>query len=365
MFKLRPIAALALGASLLQACTTPPMLGMQAVLRVHHSSDQTAATYYQLGKYHQEHGNLELAVTAYTHSIALDSRQLEPRNALAAALAGQGRLDEAKSVLLQLVTDYPAVAHPYNNLGYVYFMQGNYSAAVTSLQHALALDAGYERARNNLDAAQAAVASHAGPAAAAPALAAASDMSAGVLVGAAAPLLNPKEENASGPQSAGEQLKAAAPVLQVSVDPALLPLEQAPILPVVHAAAPLLPEQAAAQALAAARSSRLEITNGNGVVGMARRMGRMLGLSGIAVSRITNERPYTRQTTKIQYRLGFHEEAKVLQTALNGHAVMVLTNNLSATSDVQLLLGKDAVGHVALIEGMGKTPLLAMNQATN
>ena len=402
MFKLRPIVAFLIGAGLLQACSAPPTrqeLGMQAVMRVRHSSDQTAATYYQLGKYHQEHGDLELAVTAYTHSIALDGRQVEPRNALGAALAGQGRLEEAKSVLLQLIADYPAMAHPYNNLGYVYFMQGNYSAAVTTLQHALALDAGYERARNNLDAAQAAVARHAEPAATAPVLAAVPDKAGSIPAAAQAPAPTAREEEAPAAltadlapvQPASTTLVPTDPALappeaqaRVSVDPALAPPSEValerivpklnePALQAVTERAPTerppVPAPVATAPPAApavpGKAPRLEIANGNGVTGMAKRARRMLGLSGIAVSRLTNERPYRQQITKIQYRLGFQREAKALQDALKGHALMVVANDLSPASDVRLVLGKDAVAHMASIEGMSREPLLAMYQARN
>ena len=388
MFKLRPIAFL-IGAGLLQACSAPPTrqeLGMQAVMRVRHSSDQTASTYYQLGKYHQEHGDLELAVTAFTHSIALDGRQLEPRSALGAALAGQGRLDEAKSVLLQVVADYPAMAHPYNNLGYVYFMQGNYSASVSTLQHALALDAGYERARNNLVAAQAALASHAEPAATAPVLAGAPDKAGSTPAVLAAPAPAAKQEDAPAAitadlapgQPASEMPEPAQPAsalpeqpVSVSVDPALAPQSQValkrsvPDLNMLQAATepvpaerPLGPTLVAtappAAPAAPGKPSRLEIANGNGVTGMAKRARQMLGLSGIAVSRLTNVRPYTQQITKIQYRLGFQREAKALQDALQGHALMVLANNLSPASDVRLVLGKDAVAHMASLDGAAK-----------
>ena len=98
---------------------------------------------------------------------------------------------------------------------------------------------------------------------------------------------------------------------------------------------------------------------------MAKRARHMLGLSGIAVSRLTNKRPYTQQITKIQYRLGFQREAKALQHALKGHAHMAVANNLSPASDVRLVLGKDAVAHMASIDGVARGTLLAMNQATN
>ena len=351
MFKLRPIV-LALGVCLLQACAAPPAkteMTLQPVLRVRHSSDQAAATYYQLGKYHQDRGNLDLARAAYSHSIALDSRPMEARNALAVIDAQQGRLDDATALLRQLVADYPAVAYLHNNLGYVYAMQGNDDAAVAALQRALALDAGNERARNNLQAVQAALAGHGAPAATAP-----TPVPAVPAQGLA--IVTPPET----PQARMEVVQIEPNVYQLrlkaAVDSVLADLQAGEP---VAAAATLA--SVPASSVPPSKAARVEIANGNGVAGMAKRVKGVLGRHGIAVSRLTNALPYTQQDTKIQYRAGYEQAAEALKQALQGHAVLAAANSSSGPSDVRLLLGRDAIASMALIEGSDGEPLLALN----
>ncbi|MDO8775841.1 MAG: tetratricopeptide repeat protein [Burkholderiaceae bacterium] len=381
MMKHRPLV-LALGACLLQACTTPPakqematQVAIHPVLQIRHSSDQTAASYYQLGKYHLERGNLDLARTAYNFSITLDSRQLEVRNALAALYAQQGKLDEAKALLLQIVADYPEVAHPYNNLGYVYYLQNNYDAAVTHLQRALVLDSGNERARNNLDAVQMALANRGERTTMTPVL---------TRQAAAQPPPPPSEPVTSSvadtrsqglmimspplePQARMEVVQIVPNVYELRLKNAIdsvlaeLQTEKAPVR-----VAPSTPAGVIAIATSTAtKMSRVEVANGNGVAGMAKRISKVLGQHGIAVSRLTNERPYKQQDTKIQYRLGYEQTAEGLKQALQGQAVVVLSQHLPGNSDVRLVLGRDAIAQMALIEGSASTSLMALNSVSN
>lgn len=447
MFTLRPIV-IALGAGLLQACVAPPTqkeLTMQPVLRVRHSADQTAATYYQLGKYHQERGNVDLARAAYAYSVELDGRQLEARNALAAIHAQQGRLEDAKVLLLQLVAEYPAVAHPYNNLGYVHYLQGDYDAAVTTLQRALVLDSENPRTRNNLQAAKVELAKlgerPAVALAPAPAPAPATIDTQGVLPGEATATIaeNRKDEMTVTATAVSAPAPAPAPALvpvpvpvpaaavqrpaELAVPPAPAPrtqelavvippsvpqarmevvqvvpnvfeLRPKPAVAAVAAVAPVIaerqPEKAAVGAatlvpvpvpvpvpalatavattsppsVAATKMSRVEVSNGNGVTGMAKRIKGVLGKYGIAVSRLTNDRPFKQLDTKIQYRAGYEQAAESLKLALRGNAVVVPVNSLSGNTDVRLVLGKDAVAHMALIEEWASQSRLASNGAS-
>lgn len=411
MFTLRPLT-IALGACLLQACVAPPTqkeLAMQPVLRVRHSADQTAATYYQLGKYHQERGNVDLARAAYAYSVELDGRQLEARNALAAIHAQQGRLEDAKVLLLQLVADYPAVAHPHNNLGYVQYLQGNYDAAVSTLQRALVLDSGNPRTLNNLQAAKVELAKLGERPAAALASASATKDAQGappektaantaairqdeMTVMAAStpapvplpipvPAVQRPAESAVSPAPAPrtQELAVAIPpsvpqtrMEVVQVVPNVFELRPKPVMSpvvaekqaekaVVVATAPVAaPAITPSPALAAAtKPSRVEIANGNGITGMAKRIKGVLGRYGIAVSRLTNDRPFKQLDTKIQYRAGYEQAAEGLKFALRGHAVVVPVNSLSGNTDVRLVLGKDAVAHMALIEEWANQSQLA------
>lgn len=417
MFVLRPIVV-AMGACLLQACmTTPPahdevallapkaaapaplpetpQLTIQPVMRVSHSVNQSAATFYQLGKYHLERGNLDFARSAYEASIVLDGQQLEARNALAALDATQGKLDSAEALLIQIVADFPEVAHPHNNLGYVYYLQSNFEAAQRTLQRAIALDAGNERARNNLNAVNIALARLGNRDAVVVAQAATPEQqiaqtseSVASVVAAELATATPIEARAQSlaiistplqrlaeriePQARMEMVQIVPNVFELRLKPitasnntvlaGLKDTTPEPLSAVAEVLATLLPSVSSVPtSAAAAKTSRIEVANGNGVTGMAKRISSVLSRQGISVSRLSNDLPYKQLETKIQYRAGFEKTAANLKNALKGHAVTVFTPTLSANSDVRLVLGKDAIAHMALIEGMSSDNVLALN----
>lgn len=448
MFVLRPLVV-AMGACLLQACmTTPhakdevatsiptaaptaapatvaqsPQLTIQPVMRVSHSANQSAVTFYQLGKYHLERGDLDFARSAYEASITMDGQQLDARNALAALDATQGKLDAAKALLIQIVTDFPEVAHPYNNLGYVYYLQSNFEAAERTLQRAIALDAGNERARNNLNAVNIAlarlgnrdtvtlalaptptaeqqpqeikpltlplmqaaqadqfVAKTSEPVAVSVAVEA---VEASAAFAAATPLETrtqglaiispPPEQTVAAriePQASKElvqivpyvfELRLKQPNTMLLADVKLEKPIPATTPPTAVSAVLPTPLPTELPSITLALSSRIEVANGNGVTGMAKRISGVLSRQGINVSRLSNELPYKQLETKIHYRAGFEKTAAGLKNALKGHAEMVLTPTLSLKADVRLVLGKDAIAHMALIESMSSDTVLAMN----
>ena len=365
-----------LGAGLLQACIAPPAvkkeMAMEPLLRVRHSSEQTAATYYQLGKYHQERGNIDLARDSYKHSLSLDKQQLDARNALATIYSQQGKLNEAKALLLELIAEYPLVAHPHNNLGYVYFIEGNYEAAVKTLKHALIFDKKIERTLNNLYAAELAQA-RVNEAVTSVAKRAA-DVSVAVVI-SNEPVLD-EPARAIGNTTKTEQIKAislvSVPVevksasqdaaLQTSLLEAKKQVELTPLLTSSSAHSLDLEIPAPANS-STSRQARVEVSNGNGVSGMAKWMGGFLGRQGIAVSRLTNEYPFTRETTKIQYQAGFKESAQALQKALQGDTLLMPINQATDRFDVRLVLGQDAIAKIAKItqsDQVNRATLLAL-----
>ena len=427
---MRPLA-LAACAVLLQACAAPPPqvakkeLAMEPLLRLGHSSGQTALSYYQLGKYHQERGNDALAIDAYRHSLVLDSQQLEARNALAAVYSQQRKLDEAKSLLLDLVAQYPAVAHPYNNLGYIYFIEGNYSAAVQTLKRALVLDFANERARNNLRLAEQALAKsetgnpvtlQAGASVntlnmtsppdaineLTPALITSGpenrDQIAGLIstkntmtadaTGDTGKIKQPDQPAAKMPglvpQARMELVQLAANVLELRLKPGLdgKPVnviaaspDQAPAKVVMQVLEKMLIKTAVTLDSKvqvqvqvpglATRAAKIQVANGNGVVGMARRVSHVLGKSGIAVSSLANERPYVQQETKILYRAGYEQTANLVRQALRGEAVLVQASQMAANADVRLVIGEKAISQLARLEAESGAPLATVNAQTD
>jgi hypothetical protein len=92
---------------------------------------------------------------------------------------------------------------------------------------------------------------------------------------------------------------------------------------------------------------------------MAKRIKQVLGRQGIAVSRLTNARPFQQVETTIEYRAGHALHAEHLRDALRGHAVLVAAPNLPTLSDVRLVLGKDATVHLAWLNSVDNSPPLA------
>lgn len=401
----------------------PPtrQLAVQPVVRGDQPGNQ-AASWNRLARFHHERGQLALALGAYAQSLALDASQLEARNAVAVIEAQQGNLESSRKALVALVNDFPGEAQPHTNLGYVLHLMGDHAGATRTLRRAMALGAG-PKAFQNLQLAEAAMGkapaddaprlAEAQVPAPAPAIAtapavmpAAAPATVEVKVAtnahatdraspvpstpmrsepaplAAAPLAAakpavevgtialpaPAEAQRSAPQQLTvlstaarevathmELVKVAANVYELK-DRASAAPAVAPAVPV--AAAPKPAAQAVPQA-DKVRMARLEVANGNGVAGMARRFRSLLGQMGIPVDRLSNDKPYQQVATTIQYSPGFERQAASLQKALQGKARLA-SKPLSA-SDVRLVLGKDATMTLSAATEAAGLSLIAMH----
>lgn len=320
------------GACLLQGCATAPpteQLKVQPNLQVRHSSSETAEAYYQLGRTHQLQGNLDMALSGYTYAIARDPRHMEARNALAAIHAQQGRLDQARAMMLALVADYPDFAQGHNNLGYIDHLRGAHAQAANSIRRALALDPRNERARNNLRLIEAALGRDT-PAAPSAAVA---------LAGA-------------DPATHAAQSGAAPQMALVQVVPNVYALKMLPKLArPVAAALPL-----AAHALP---PSRIDVANGDGTPGLARRVGALFGQHGFPVARLSNEKPFGQHTTRIDYRPAYVRQAEALRKLIDGPVQLAPVPTLAAGADLRVVLGKDTQRAMALHDSAKRLTLAA------
>lgn len=377
----KPILAAVATLCLLQGCATAPpataprAMKMTPLLQVQNSADQTAATYYQLGKFHQERGNKEAARAAYAQSIGLDRRQIEARNALAVLHSGDGRLDEAKALLTQLVRDYPRVAYLHNNLAYVNLLRGEPDAAIPALKNALALEPGNARALNNLGLVQAAliekrnrmtaalglaevIVGRAGAGAAAEKVPEQAS-TAGIAATRTAPLATLAAASPIGlePQSAQSRMEV------VQVLPNVIELRQRAAGPAVTSAVashskekPAKEERTVTPApLVAApqprdRPFRFDVANGNGITGMAQKMRDVLAHRGIVAARVSNRKPFDKKNTEIFYVAGYEKEAERVRSALAENVTLTAVPSLAGMQDVQLVLGQDAVGYAGLAD---------------
>jgi len=146
-----------------------------------------------------------------------------------------------------------------------------------------------------------------------------------------------------------ELIKIAGNVYELKARVAAEPAA-APVISAAPNMAAAIEPKPAVQAVPQAdkvRMARLEVSNGNGVTGMARRFRGLLGQMGIPVERLSNSKPYNQATTTIQYSPGFEKQAASLQKALQGKAQ--LASKQLVASDVRLVLGKDAQVSMAAV----------------
>lgn len=353
--RIRPAGLAILSAVMLSSCVSVPG-PMQALIQplqeVRHGTDALAEAYYRLGRLYQERGELDQALNAYTHAIARDPTAPDSRIAAAVIHAQQGRLAQAKAMLLAVCTDYPSLDQALNNLGYVYYLEGDYEAATQAFRTVLARDPGSQRALNNLRLAQGA---GAGGASALATIAPVPAQAAPVTVPSAAP---PAAGSAARP-AAHDGPSASGGMQLVQIGPSVYELKVAPVESTPHAPVAGSPAGLAVPTI----EGRLEISNGNGDTGLAKRFRDMLAGRGIRAGRLTNTKPFGKAATRIEFRPGYESAAQALHAVLGGKALLRPQARLSDPTDIRLVLGKDAAGALAQLNTPG-TALLAATATT-
>lgn len=377
---IRRIALCIQGAVLLAGCAMlqkdePLALKVAPAQTVRHGAERAEAQ-YALGRYYRGQARYGQAVAAFRDALQANPEHAEARDALGVILASQGRHEEAIAELEKAVASAPRSVSIRNNLGYAYRLQGRNAEAVATLEMAAALDPASARVRDNLQMARASAAGDEKIAKLAPA-------KTEVVQASVAPANRAQESVAvaSLPSSAtppSAPLAAVAPAASQSVAAALSSARSEsesealrPVASGVPAPQPSSPAsvnevvaQALAQvslpppvALSTEKKARLEVSNGNGVNGMAQATARQFQEDGYARPRLTNEQGFRLDSTEIQYRPGFEEQARALQALLRPGVPMSESPRLRFDVQVRLALGKDVKSVAALVVAQQPTPM--------
>jgi tetratricopeptide (TPR) repeat protein len=337
---LKTIAILC-GSGLLLGCAAnskSPSLTLVPYSAVRHG-DESALGYYTLGRYFHGARRLDQALQAYQQALALQPQDPRTRNALATLYAERGEYRKAIPLLRELAESSTDASHLYSNLGYAYYLNGEYGEAVAALEKATRLDPLNQRAANNLAAAQTKL----GKAGASNKLAAASRHEP-LPVSPPIPLVqHPPAATPALPTAATPKPNAVAEIRQVG--PYSYEIGNAPKTVATPAASS--PPQPLAAA-PAGKPFRLVIANGNGIPGLAKKVSQALATADMPAPRLVNLKPYQQAQTMIQYRNGYRDQALQLSRELLREPKLVLTANLHRSADVQLTLGKDKISAMAL-----------------
>lgn len=286
-----------------------------------------AASMYQLGRYYQAQNRYEQAIAAYQKSLAADAQYSESYNGLGVIYSRQAQYDAAIAEFTRALALAPQADHIHNNLGYAQYLQGDNVAAIASFEQALQINPQNQRAAKNLVLAQAKLGM--------PLMTAAT--------GDKAQLANPEptrntqdawevkapQPSAGALEQRGQIVRAEQPALEVKqIAPAVYELRR-------------YETPTAEVPSARLQVGKIEVSNGNGVLGMAKRVGGYLKQEGFTTSRITNHRPFNVEKTQVQYRSGFQAQARALQAKIPGEPTLVQRDDLRSGIDLRLVLGQD------------------------
>jgi len=354
------LSALAVAVSLVLAgCASAAKDGwrIEPAFRIQHAGATGAGQgYLALGRQYDGERRWDQALQSYRKAALEAPWDVDILNALGLAEAGQGHHARAVAVLRRAVVLAPGRAQIINNLAYALMLEGRADEARDFLRLALTVEPGHARARQNLDQVEASIAAAAQPAAPAPSRSAPEPSP--PLVAAAEPDV-PRLRVLSAPNLPPLQL-STAPLEPASTTPTpvvLLTIASVELPPLATVAEPSLPEmvpqraeseppaQIAPSAQPAAPTlpkPRVEISNGNGVRGMAAWLAGWLRERGLeGRSRLTNLRPYISATTVVQYRPGFDVQAREIARRMPASVELVADPRRGAPSDVRIVLGHD------------------------
>ncbi|WP_426101758.1 tetratricopeptide repeat protein [Massilia sp. TSP1-1-2] len=320
--------SLLVAGSLLLACAGTTLRlpsGEQSAIDAEHA--------YLVGRTHHLERHPEQALRYYQAALQAAPMHVDARNGLASLYAEQGELDKAIA-LWESLTDAasgPESAYMVSNLGYAYFLRGDLASAQAALEKACLLDPLNYRAWHHLGN----VLGKAGQSERAEAM----YRQAAALLGhdfKADYALAPR----AGVAAIDEALKAAREKEKDNGNSegwAQTEVRQTEggvfILRRVEADG--------AVKLAAAPSARamLEIRNGNGVGGMARKLARTMNEGSTRVVRLTNQKGFGVLRSRIEYSVAFRNTA--LRLAERVGAMQLVQVESVGGADIRLVIGRD------------------------
>lgn len=311
---------------------------------VKHSSE-TPKDLYRLGQYYKARARYEQAIAAYKAALERDPSFADAHNGLGVVYARQGRFEEAIRAFQNAIAIAPQAAYFYNNLGYAYLLQGSTERAMDTLEEAKRLDPSNKKVMKNLKLARKDK----------------EQSNANNVQKLALPEASTAPKAKSTPVAVGKSPNAQTDVALVAVAPNVYELREPRSADVIELAANSADRiEGDKDLVAQPKPFGLEVSNGNGITGMARRVAARLESTGVKTVRLTNQPPFQQASTEIQYREGYLAEAKRISAAFQVPMSVVKHDALRNDIDVRLVLGKNVSSEAALFETGNSTVRIAV-----
>lgn len=345
MFKIKRLSwivgcALALnGCAFMQKDTSMADIEIKPVMNIKHANGSPKIMYL-LGRYYQGKIDYQRAIAAYERALEEKPDYVEVHNGLGVIYSIQGRHELSLQHFHKAIEISPMETYLYNNLGYAYLTQGNEVEAVRLLEKALLLDPENERARLNLAIAHERIGL--------------TDKTASLQVAPAnppSPEISPITHETA--HADFKELNNDESTLNDKAESQLIPIPRQAHEHKTRKSEPLVTvfsEQVSQPQDFKSldnKDIRIEVSNGNGITGMARQVSVFFQQYGLAGARLTNHQTYSQYQTEIYYQSGNYQQAYQINQLLPKQAKLVESKTLRNDIQVKILLGQDYSREIA------------------
>jgi Flp pilus assembly protein TadD len=305
---------------------------------------------YVLGRQQHLASRYPAAIESYQAALRADPHHVNASNGLATLYAERGELAKAIALWRELTAAAGAASGPgsaflFSNLGYAQLLNGDYRQAITALERACVLDPLNHRAWRHLGGALDKLGQHERArlmyrqASALEQHNFKADYALAQRSGVAAIDSAAAKPPASDGLAATEVRQTGSGMFELRRAPPVVEEQPEPVAAAGVVTMPVAAPDIEEQADAAPETAKLEIRNGNGVTGMARALARRMGDPGLRVVRLSNEKGFKVEHTRVEYQGGFREAASRLAARFGGAAMQEVESCDKA--DMRLVIGHD------------------------
>jgi tetratricopeptide (TPR) repeat protein len=287
------------------------------------------------------------AIAAYQAALLADGAHVNARNGLAIAYAEQRDFARAIPIWRELTSGATmasgqGTAFLFGNLGYAYYLNGDYDKALAVLEKACLLDPLNGRSWQYLGETLQKLGQE--------------ERAQQMLRQASA--LREHDFRADYAAAGGSRVAAIEEAVQAAPRPdqewafvevvtrssGILELRRVTPAAAAHKETPRAVPDPAPQDTAKPALTALEISNGNGRNGLARLLSRQIREPGVKVVRLTNEKGFKVRQTRIEYQPAFREMAERLAQRFGANAPVEVS--MAGRANVRLVIGHDLPAQV-------------------
>jgi len=299
----------------IQKDTTLNGVEIKPVTRVNHANGSPRIMYL-LGRYHQGKLDYQKAIAAYERALEVKPDYVEVHNGLGVIYSMQGKHELSLRHFHKAIELAPQETYLYNNLGYAHLIRGNFAEAIKSLSKAVSLDPENKRAHWNL------------------AIAQEKNRSDDIVVAS-----QPNPDNSSSIVTQ-ELSKTDTDEVSDHITTRFRENADSQLTSVISPADDLDAHDKNSR-LPDNKNIRLEVSNGNGITGMAKQISVFLQQRGVASVRLTNHQTYNQNKTEIYYRSENYHQAYQINQMLPVPVKLVESDQLRHDIQIKILLGQD------------------------